>query len=72
MTNLANEIGALRARIENLHLDMIELREDVKQLNAQVSMGKGAIRFVGIAGSLILALTTIVAWFGQNFKSLTQ
>ena len=72
MTNLENEIGALRARIENLHLDMIELREDVKQLNSQVSMGKGAVRFVGIAGSVILALTTIIAWFGQNFRTLSQ
>ena len=72
MTHLANEIGALRARIENLHLDMIELREDVKTLNSQVSMGKGAVRFVGIAGSVILALTTAIAWFGQNFKSITQ
>ena len=68
MEGLEQEIGAMRARIENLHLDMVELRDDVKSLTLQVSMGRGALKFIGITGSLVAALTTFAAWLGQNFR----
>ncbi|MCG8491039.1 MAG: hypothetical protein MI743_05445 [Sneathiellales bacterium] len=68
MTTLEQEIGSMRARIENLHLDMIELREEVKSLATQVSMGRGAIKLIGITGSLAVALTTFAAWIGQVLK----
>lgn len=68
MTTLEQEIGSMRARIENLHLDMIELREEVKSLAAQVSMGRGAIKLIGITGSLAVALTAFATWIGQMLK----
>jgi hypothetical protein len=68
MQQIEHELGALRARIENLHLDMVELRDDVKILSSQVSMGRGAIRVVGITGGLLIALTTFAAWIGQSLK----
>ncbi|OUR76597.1 hypothetical protein A9Q83_13570 [Alphaproteobacteria bacterium 46_93_T64] len=68
MGQLENELGALRARIENLHLNMVELRDDVKSLSSQVSMGRGAIRVVGIIGGLLVAVTTFAAWIGQTLK----
>ncbi|TNE36262.1 MAG: hypothetical protein EP348_07275 [Alphaproteobacteria bacterium] len=68
MEALEREIGAMRARIENLHLDMVELRDDVKGLTQQVSMGRGALRVIGITGSLAAALTTFAVWLGQTFK----
>jgi len=72
MDKLDVELGALRARLENLHLDMVELREDVKLLKDQVSMGRGAVRFIGIIGTVIVALTTLAAWVSQNFRSFTH
>jgi len=68
MDKLEHELGALRARIENLHLNMVELREDVKSLTMQVSMGRGAVKVIGITGSLIVALVTFAVWIGQSFK----
>ncbi|MCF8467409.1 MAG: hypothetical protein K9G33_08425 [Sneathiella sp.] len=68
MDRLEQEIGAMRARIENLHLDMVELRDDVKSLAQQVSMGRGALKVIGITGSLVAALTTFAAWVGQTFR----
>ena len=68
MDRLEQEIGAMRARIENLHLDMVELRDDVKLLSLQVSMGRGALKVIGITGSIAVALTTFAAWVGQAFK----
>lgn len=68
MNNLEQEIGAMRVRIENLHLDMVELRDDVKSLTLQVSMGRGALKVVGITGTVIAALTTFAAWLGQAFR----
>jgi len=68
MGQLENELGALRARIENLHLNLVELRDDVKSLSSQVSMGRGAIRVVGIIGGLLVAVTTFAAWIGQTLK----
>lgn len=72
MEKLEIELGALRARLENLHLDMVELREDVKLLKEQVSMGRGAVRFIGIIGTVIVALTTLAAWMSQNFRTLSN
>ncbi len=68
MQKLEQEIGAMRARIENLHLDMIELRDDMKILNLQVSMGRGALKVIGITGTILVALTTFAAWIGQTLK----
>ncbi len=68
MNNLEQEIGAMRVRIENLHLDMVELRDDVKSLTLQVSMGRGALKVIGITGTVIAALTTFAAWIGQAFR----
>lgn len=67
MDTLEQELGALRARIENMHLDMVELREDLKGLTIEVSMGRGAIKVLGITGTLIIALTTFSAWISQSF-----
>ncbi|MEH6546921.1 MAG: hypothetical protein V7701_10855 [Sneathiella sp.] len=71
MDRLEQEIGAMRARVENLHLDMVELRDDVKSLTLQVSMGRGALKFVGITGGVLVTLTTFAAWLGQMFKPFT-
>jgi len=71
MDRLEQEIGALRARVENLHLDMVELRDDVKSLTLQVSMGRGALKLIGITGGVLVALTTFAAWIGQMFKPFT-
>ncbi len=68
MDRLEQEIGAMRARVENLHLDMVELRDDVKYLSLQVSMGRGALKVIGITGSLAAVLLTFAAWIGQAFK----
>ncbi|WP_415237337.1 hypothetical protein [Sneathiella sp.] len=68
MEKLENEIGTMRVRIENLHLGMVELRDDVKALSGQVSMGRGALKFVGLTGTVIVALITFIAWLGQTFK----
>ncbi|WP_373087027.1 hypothetical protein [Sneathiella sp.] len=68
MDRLEQDIGAMRARIENLHLDMVELRDDVKSLTLQVSMGRGALKVIGITGTIVAALTTFAAWASQNFK----
>ena len=68
MCQLENELGALRVRIENLHLNMVELRDDVKSISAQVSMGRGALRVIGITGTLVAALVTLAAWVGQWLK----
>jgi len=72
METLEIELGALRARIENLHLDMVALREDLKRINEQVSMGRGAVRFIGVLGTVIVALATLAVWMGQHVKSLTN
>lgn len=71
MDRLDQEIGALRARLENLHLDMVELRDDVKSLTLQVSMGRGALKLAGITGGVLVTLTTVAAWIGQMFKPFT-
>tara|TARA_R100000005_G_scaffold91662_1_gene64203 strand:+ start:3636 stop:3854 length:219 start_codon:yes stop_codon:yes gene_type:complete len=68
MNNLEQEIGAMRVRIENLHLDMVELRDDVKCLTLQVSMGRGALKVIGITGTAIAALTSFAVWIGQTFR----
>ncbi|MEH6474510.1 MAG: hypothetical protein V7727_02420 [Sneathiella sp.] len=68
MGDLENEISAMRVRLENLHLNLVELRDDVKSLSMQVSMGRGAIRVIGITGTLVVALTTLAAWIGQTLK----
>jgi hypothetical protein len=65
MQGLEQELGALRARIENMHLDMVELREDLKGLVVEVSMGRGAIKVLGIVGTLIVAVTSFSAWIAQ-------
>ena len=51
MENLEQELGALRSRIENIHLDMVELRDDLKILTMQVSMGRGAVKVLGNYGN---------------------
>ncbi|GLQ07503.1 hypothetical protein [Sneathiella chinensis] len=71
MEKLEHEIGSMRARIENLHLDMVELRDDVKSLSLQVSMGRGAVKVIGITGTLVIALTTFAAWIGQTLRPFT-
>jgi hypothetical protein len=68
MDTLEQEIGAMRARMENFHLDMMELRDDVKLLSLQVSMGRGALKVIGITGGIVVALTTFAAWIGQTLK----
>lgn len=68
MEKLEQEIGAMRARVENLHLDMVELRDDVKHLSLQVSMGRGALKVIGVIGSLGAIMLTFAAWIGQMFK----
>ena len=60
--------ASFQAPPQNLHLDMVELRDDVKSLTLQVSMGRGALKVIGITGSLVAALTTFAAWIGQNFR----
>lgn len=72
MDKLEQEIGAMRARVENLHLDVVELRDDMKNLNLAVSMGRGAIRVIGITGTLMIALTTFAAWVGQTLRPFSQ
>lgn len=72
MDRLEQEIGAMRARVENLHLDVVELRDDMKNLNRQVSMGRGALRVIGITGTLMIALTTLAAWVGQTLKPFSN
>ncbi|GEM_PF-6575192 len=68
MEKLEQEMGSMRARIENLHLDMVELREEVKALSQHVSMGRGALRVIGLTGTIIVALTTFAAWLGQTLR----
>jgi len=68
MGQLENEISAMRVRLENLHLNVVELRDDVKSLSMQVSMGRGAIRVIGIIGALVAGLATLAAWIGQSLK----
>ena len=68
MTMIEEEIAVLRVRVENLHLDMAELRDDVKSLTLQVSMGRGALKVIGITGTAIAALTSFAAWIGQTFR----
>ncbi len=65
MQGIEQELGALRARIETMHLDMVELREDLKGLMIEVSMGRGAIKVLGIVGTLIVAVTSFSAWIAQ-------
>ena len=72
MDKLEQEIGAMRARIENLHLDVVELRDDMKNLSLAVSMGRGAVRVIGITGTLMIALTTFAAWIGQTLRPFSQ
>ncbi len=72
MDKLEQEIGAMRARVENLHLDVVELRDDMKNLNLQVSMGRGALKVIGITGTLLIALTTFAAWIGQSLKPFSN
>lgn len=72
MDKLEQEIGAMRARIENLHLDVVELRDDMKNLSLAVSMGRGAVRVIGITGTLMIALTTFAAWIGQALRPFSQ
>ena len=68
MQKLEQEIGSMRARIENLHLDMVELRDEVKALSQHVSMGRGALRVIGLTGAIIIALTSFAAWLRQTLR----
>lgn len=72
MSRIEEEIAAMRVRVENLHLDMAELRDDVKCLTLQVSMGRGALKVIGITGTAVAALTGLAAWFGQTFRPFSQ
>lgn len=72
MDRLEQEIGAMRARVENLHLDMVAFRDDLKVLSEQVSMGRGALRVMGVTGAILVALTTFAAWVGQTLKPFSN
>ena len=72
MDTLEQEIGAMRARVESLHLDMVAFRDDLKLLSEQVSMGRGALRVIGVTGAVLVALTTFAAWIGQTLKPFSN
>ncbi|WP_025898619.1 hypothetical protein [Sneathiella glossodoripedis] len=65
MERLEQELGALRTRIETMHLDMVEVREDLKGLMREVSMGRGAVKVLGVVGTLIVAVSSFGAWLAQ-------
>ena len=71
MDNLEQELGALRSRIENVHLNMVELRDDLKILTMQVSMGRGAVKVLGVMGTVIIALTTFATWVTYSLRPFT-
>ena len=55
MDDLNKQIGRLEANVEQLQMQMVELRQDVKDMSALVTKWKGA-------GALLLILGASLGW----------
>jgi prefoldin subunit 5 len=55
MDDLNKQIGRLEANVEQLQMQMVELRQDVKDMSAVVTKWKGA-------GALLLILGASLGW----------
>ena len=55
MDDLNKQIGRLEANVEQLQMQMVELRQDVKDMSAVVTKWKGA-------GALLLILGASFGW----------
>jgi len=61
-------IGQLQANVATLTNEVHDLRNEVKDMNAQLNKGAGAVKVLWVVGGLLTSLLAGAAWLGQHFK----